>query len=191
MCIDEKFIKVVAQGNSLEIRTYLASHLLLDSKFNDFDEALSYANSKINVLQDDDNKEYEYDSSRWNNEYLARQHSRLIDNFSPERIDHIKKVISYLYKSDTPIVADDKCDNKLDRGTRAGRKVIRTTTRVINVQPIESETERRLNDAGKKLGKKSNDFFQKENNRFGGYKYIIGVGVLVLVVAILMIVFTD
>ena len=64
MCIDEKFIKVVAQGNSLEIRTYLASHLLLDSKFNDFDEALSYANSKINVLQDDDNKEYEYDSRR-------------------------------------------------------------------------------------------------------------------------------
>ena len=191
MSISEKFIEIVAKGDLTEIHTYLANYLITDSKFNEFDEALAYAKSKINVVQDDNNEWYEYDKSRWNVDYLAIQHPRLIDNFSSERIEHIKKVISYVYKIDTQIVAEDKCDNKQDRGTRTGRKVVRTTIKVINEQPIELETERRVNDVGKKLGKKSNDFLKKRNNRFCGYKYIIGVAVLVLVGAILMIVFID
>lgn len=85
-------------------------------KSNDFKDALDYVLShgytKNELFESFNNKEYPIikDKMKWDKEYYALAMVDLKDNFSIERIEHVKEVGTFLGKSTS--TAKDKSKNK-------------------------------------------------------------------------------
>lgn len=82
-------------------------------KTNDFEQAIQYvlksgiSESEL-FAEFDENIEYEADESKWSEEYYSYARVYLKDNFSKERIDHVKAIAKKLY----PGVASSKKVNR-------------------------------------------------------------------------------
>lgn len=96
--ITKKFEEIVKNGNKLEIKVALKNRLLFARDINSFDEMLEYVKRKgIDVYEKHDNRSFPSESSReWNDKLLDKEINDLIDNFSKERIDNIRKLIAKL-----------------------------------------------------------------------------------------------
>ena len=96
--ITKKFEEIVKNGNKLEIKVALKNRLLFARDINSFDEMLEYVKRKgIDVYEKHDNKSFPSEnSSQWNENLLDKEINNLIDNFSKERIDNIRKLIAKL-----------------------------------------------------------------------------------------------
>lgn len=99
MTITKDFKEAVSNKNSRMVRIMLKNSLLVDPTFVEFNEMISFAERNIVNLYDKHNNEILiYESNRWSKDYMDEQMVKLINNFSRERIDLLKKICSCLYR---------------------------------------------------------------------------------------------
>lgn len=100
--VTKKFEEIVENakrtGSKLEIKVALKNRLLFARDIDSFDEMLEYVKRKgIDVYEKHDNRSFPSESSgEWNDKLLDKEINDLIDNFSKERIDNIRKLIAKL-----------------------------------------------------------------------------------------------
>lgn len=92
----ENIVKNYVKNKEVGKLKIILSDYLYES-INKFETNFSYVLKNIDILDEYDGKEFENDKEKWNSDYVFFEKSRLISNFSIERINHLKKVIIYLY----------------------------------------------------------------------------------------------
>ncbi len=96
MALTEAFKEAVKSGNIQRVRIMMKNSLLVDPSFKEFDEMEKEAESMKGLYDVHDDKDFEKDEAKWNDNYMNEQMVKLISNFSRERIKHVKEVVSYL-----------------------------------------------------------------------------------------------
>lgn len=97
MALTNAFYKAVEEKNISRVRIMMKNSLLVDPTFDEFDEMETEAASYIdNLYEEHDGKEMVEDKSKWTDEYMHKVMTDVLFNFSRERIDHLKEVITYL-----------------------------------------------------------------------------------------------
>jgi len=114
MSISTDFERVVANGDLLAIKRYLINYLQRDPSGGLFDEHLHYAQDRIKVIQPHDGGKFETDQSKWSEDYYSTVRVALTDNFSLERISHLKAVVKHLYPNKVYLPDDSSSDEWLD-----------------------------------------------------------------------------
>ena len=76
----------------------MTNSLLLDKTFERFDEMEKSSKTLKGLYNKHDNKEFILDKSKWTESYMDGLMVEIINNFSHERIAHLKEVISYIYE---------------------------------------------------------------------------------------------
>ena len=94
--VSEKFKEIVKNGDKLEIKVSLKNRLLFARDIDSFDEMLGYVRKNdIDIYEKHDNKNFpSEDSEEWNENLLDKEINNLLDNFSKERINNIRKLIA-------------------------------------------------------------------------------------------------
>lgn len=94
--VSEKFKEIVKNGDKLEIKVSLKNRLLFARDIDSFDEMLGYVRKNdIDIYEKHDNKNFpSEDSGEWNENLLDKEINNLLDNFSKERINNIRKLIA-------------------------------------------------------------------------------------------------
>lgn len=110
MSIDKTFKEAVQDGDIQLVRIILKNSIIMDTTFKDFDEMISYAQDMPGLYEEFDNQPLSHDETSWDDDYLADLMGELTDNFSHERINHLKKVASKLRPA-TPISQIDSVSN--------------------------------------------------------------------------------
>ena len=95
MAVTQEFKQAVLQNNNLKTKIMLKDSLLVDTSFNQFDEMLRYAASKLMEfwVKDEEDDEILSDDPQEFDVILAG----LVNNFSHKRVNHLKKMISTMY----------------------------------------------------------------------------------------------
>ena len=100
--VTKKFEEIVENakrtGSKLEIKVALKNRLLFARDIASFNEMIEYVQKKgINLYEEHDKKSFPSENSgQWNENLLDKEINNLIDNFSKERIDNIRKLIAKL-----------------------------------------------------------------------------------------------
>ena len=123
--ISAEFKRNVQSGDLLRVRSSLIDYLIIDRSFKKFDEALDFALRSLPILQEHDGEVFEEDASQWNKRYLNFQKAALINNFSEERIQHLKQVIRTVMPPSKQIACRENSFGQMrKRNSRTGRTVI-------------------------------------------------------------------
>ena len=95
MAVTQEFKQAVLQNNNLKTKIMLKDSLLVDTSFNQFDEMLRYAESRLMDFWVKDEKDDEIlsDDPQEFDAILAG----LVNNFSRKRVNHLRKMISTMY----------------------------------------------------------------------------------------------
>lgn len=101
MPLGNAFHQAVESNNIRRIRIMMKNSLLVDPSFKEFHE-MEKATRGVKGLWDehDGGKEFITDKSKWNNDYMAKLMTKVVPNFSHERINHLKEVVRYLIPTD-------------------------------------------------------------------------------------------
>lgn len=102
MAITNAFREAVASKNALRVRIMMKDSLLVDPTFKEFEEMARLAGD---IYEKHDGGELSDDTSKWTTDYMNRLMVELVENFSRERIIHLKRVVRYLYPAPTPTTA--------------------------------------------------------------------------------------
>ena len=98
-CITDTLYQAIIKKDLESIRIALKNSMMVDPTFKEFDEIDSFIKNRgINIYVRHDGQELNKDQSLWNVQYMNDQMVRVIDNFSKERIAHLKEVCSIVYK---------------------------------------------------------------------------------------------
>lgn len=97
--ITQEFKSTVLNKNLLRTRIMLKNSLIVDPTFLQFDEMLEYAQRILpNLFCSFESDVLENDSSKWTENQMNIELVELVNNFSLERINHLKKVIETVKK---------------------------------------------------------------------------------------------
>ena len=96
MDLPSSFYNAVDQKDTLSVRIMMKDALLVDYTGRRFNEMNKYAASRLPDLYDSHNGEVFKDKSEWNDDYMDRQMVRVVDNFSRERIAHLKAIVDHI-----------------------------------------------------------------------------------------------
>lgn len=139
--ISEEFKRNLESGDVVTVRSALVDYLIIDRTFKMFDEALTYASQRLDLIQPFDSDALVFDSTQWDETYLNEQKVALMVNFSTERINHIKKVISAIMPS-ASVAPTRAVSSQSSHGKRTGQKTV-SETEVNNLSsPPSSHTNR-------------------------------------------------
>ena len=97
------FFKAVDEKNISRLRIMMKDSLLVDLSFKQFNEMSNYVKNIEGMYDEHDDKAcpFEEDKSKWDKNYMDKQMTQLfVGNFSKKRIEHIKKVINYIYRNE-------------------------------------------------------------------------------------------
>ena len=97
------FFKAVDEKDIRKLRIMMKDSLLVDLSFKQFNEMSKYVKHIEGMYDEHDDKEcpFEEDKSKWDKNYMDKQMAQLFrGNFSKKRIEHIKKVITYVYSNE-------------------------------------------------------------------------------------------
>lgn len=110
--ITQTFIDCVNKGDVQQLRIMMKNSLFIDRTFKDFDTMEKIAKS-VNGLYDENENDEDMtsDKSKWTDDYLNLMSVKVIDNFSHERIKHLKEVIRYLH----PVGNNKESDSSNDK----------------------------------------------------------------------------
>lgn len=99
--LSEEFKSAVSSKNLLRVRIMLKDSLIIDPSFKLFDEMLYFSQS--NGLQElvvaFDGESLEDNPSKWDKDLMDLEMVQIINNFSKERIEHLKKIVSKVYEN--------------------------------------------------------------------------------------------
>lgn len=94
--ITKSFYDAVNSNKILRVRIMMKDSLLIDPSFKQFSAMEKYATEHIKDFYDEhDGEELNYDESQWTDDYMDRCFVKAMHNFSHERIDHLKKLVSH------------------------------------------------------------------------------------------------
>lgn len=96
MSLTSAFYEAMQSGNVVRVRIMMKNSLLSDPSFAEFAEMERAAASMAGLYDQYDGGELISDKSQWTNSYMDKLMVKLISNFSPERINHLKEVVRYL-----------------------------------------------------------------------------------------------
>lgn len=97
MTITNAFREAVENGNVIGIRIMLKDSLLVDLSFKEFEEMERIASSDVSNLYDmHDGCELLLNETMWDDNYMNGQMVEVVENFSRERVEHLKKVVRKL-----------------------------------------------------------------------------------------------
>lgn len=101
MAVSKDFIDAVDSKNKLKTKIMLKDIMLIDTSLSEFKNYINYAEANIEDLYDiHDGEELDYNQYNWNKDYMNEQMVIVINNFSKERIELLKSIVTYLYKDD-------------------------------------------------------------------------------------------
>ncbi len=103
MALSEEFKEAVEQNKKTRVRIMLKDSLLVDSSCTEFDEMFRFAQSSMPDIMDSHDGESFKTPEQWNEDYLNDQMVAVVNNFSKERVDLLKKMVKKLY--DEPVKA--------------------------------------------------------------------------------------
>lgn len=93
MAVSKDFIEAVEQKKITKVRIMMKDNLLIDTSFKSFDEMLDYAQKSIPELVVAHDGETSKPQPDWDEDYLNEQMVAVVNNFSNERINLLKKMI--------------------------------------------------------------------------------------------------
>lgn len=163
--VSREFMDNVQNGNVYRVRSVLLDYLIIDRTFKTFDEALEYASRTMDVVQKYDNEPFVLDKDKWNMRYLNVQKATLMMNFAPERIQHLKDVITHLDATGaTPNTAESserKNSKPVNRNIHTGRTVIRETELSQSSYPQSILSQRKMQRSCPKEKPEGHKFLKK------------------------------
>ena len=100
--LTNKFFEAVDEKNISRLRIMMKNSLMVDHSFKQFNEMSKYVKNIEGMYDEHDDKAcpFEEDKSKWDKKYMDKQMTRVVNNFSKKRIEHIKKVITYVYENE-------------------------------------------------------------------------------------------
>ncbi|MEE3452836.1 hypothetical protein [Dialister sp.] len=106
--VGSDFKKNVASGDvelvRLDIKNTIIPSYRQTHTFHELDEYLAYADSRISNLYDaHDGEIFPDNKTEWTSKLLVAEMVTLVDNFSHERLDFIKRICVYLYGGEKPL----------------------------------------------------------------------------------------
>lgn len=97
MAVTEDFKQAIFNKKIRRVRIMMKDSLLLDPSFKDFEEREKLAKDVIGLYDEHDGAELDYDKSNWSEDYMNMLMVEVVGNFSHERIDHLKQLVSFLF----------------------------------------------------------------------------------------------
>lgn len=93
--VSSEFQSSIAEKNLLLARIMLKDSMVIDPTFKQFDEMLSYAKARLpEIMVPFDYEPLENDIQKWDMDQMNAELVLLVQNFSDNRILHLKKLIS-------------------------------------------------------------------------------------------------
>ena len=96
MAITNAFRNAVSGQNTRGIRIMMTDSLLVDLSFEEFNQMKNLSADVDGLYDEHDGREFQTDSSSWDDDYMNKLMVQVIGNFSKERIEHLKQVVRYL-----------------------------------------------------------------------------------------------
>lgn len=96
MALTNTFYESVKEGNVRHVRIMMKDSLLVDLTFTDFNNMEKASDSMVGLYDKHDGREFILDTAQWNDDYMSKLMVQVVNNFSHERIDHLKEVVRYL-----------------------------------------------------------------------------------------------
>lgn len=90
------FQEAVYANKVEDIRIMMKNSLLFDRTFNELNEMIELSKNVVGLYDEHDNGALVEDKAKWDDEYMANVMVELMDNFSYERLNHLKEVVRYL-----------------------------------------------------------------------------------------------
>lgn len=118
MSLTNTFKEAVKSGNIQRIRIMMKNSLLVDPTFREFKEMENAAASVKGLYDIHDGKEFEMNKQNWNDNYMNKQMVQVVNNFSHERINHIKDIVHYLRPVDKNIQYNNQKINQNSINTK-------------------------------------------------------------------------
>jgi len=113
MAISPEFMDAVNNNNGLLTRIMLKDSMVVDPTLEQYNERIKYASAHMSDLFDlHDGEKLNYDVSAWTKNYMNQELVALIDNFSRERLDLLKKMVRYIYKDDVVRIQQKRHDQR-------------------------------------------------------------------------------
>lgn len=124
MNIDRDFQKAVNENNILLVRIMLKNIIMVDPTLDLYNIWSRYAEEKLNVslYEQHDGKAFA-DEAFWNKKYFNQEMVNLINNFSRERVAHIKDLCKKIYAE--AIAEKNKTNEEKNNYYINNRKVVR------------------------------------------------------------------
>lgn len=92
MAISNDFKEAVEQNKTTRVRIMMKDSLLLDPTGVKFDEMLQYAKNYNPEIMDSHDGEVFKECEKWDDDYYDEQMVQVVNNFSTERIDLLKRM---------------------------------------------------------------------------------------------------
>ena len=96
MALTNAFFEALNGKNIRRIRIMMKDSLLVDPTFAEYAEMEKAAASLEGLYDAHDGRELIEDKSQWNDDYMDTLMVQVVNNFSHERLEHLKKVVRYL-----------------------------------------------------------------------------------------------
>lgn len=96
MALPKAFYEAVESNNIYDIRIMMKNSLLVDPTFSEFEEMEREVKLIEGLFDIHDGRDFKTDSSLWDEDYMAELMVQVVNNFSLERIKHLKEVVRYL-----------------------------------------------------------------------------------------------
>lgn len=96
MALTYTFFEAIKSENLRRIRIMMKDSLLIDPSFEEFEEMEKEAKQVRGLYEEHDGRELIMDRSQWDDFYMDKLMVQVVNNFSYERIKHLKDVVRYL-----------------------------------------------------------------------------------------------
>jgi len=96
MALTNAFNEAVSSGNVRRVRIMMKNSMLNDPTFSKFIEMNNAARNLAGLYDVHDGRELNCDKGEWNDSYMDKLMVQVVDNFSHERVDHLKDVVRQL-----------------------------------------------------------------------------------------------
>lgn len=96
MALTKAFYEAVSENDVLGIRIMMKDSLLVDPTFKEFNEMEKETASIKRLYDEHDGNAFNNNKETWNDEYMNILMVQVVENFSHERIKHLKEVVRYL-----------------------------------------------------------------------------------------------
>lgn len=114
MAVTNTFREAVTSGEVLKVRIMMKNSLLLDLTFTEFNDMEKVASKLEGLYDKHDGCIFNPNKETWDDAYMKKLMVEILDNFSHERIEHLKEVVRYLRpvpKNDIRTHSSDKKNN--------------------------------------------------------------------------------